>query len=166
MIYVGIDPGLFGAVAALTDEKFLWVVDTPIVSLRKNGRTRHEYDWPHMRNLALSVSAYTPPLSVVAIEEVHTMPLQGVASQGRLMYGLGLWHGLLIARGCSVERVSPQTWKKVMLKDLGDKGKEAARWRASQLFPEAASLLSRVKDHGRAEALLLAEYIRRIRRIP
>ena len=162
MVYLGIDPGLFGAMAAVNETgEFLWVRDTPIVTLLKNGRRqRHEYDWTRLREFALPASA------AVAVEEIHTMPLQGVASQGRMMYGLGLWHGLLIARGCSVERVSPQTWKKVMLKDLGDKGKDAARWRAGQLFPSAAALLSRKKDDGRAEAILLAEYLRRTRRGP
>jgi hypothetical protein len=40
-----------------------------------------------------------------------------------------------------------------------EKGKESARLRAMQLFPTAD--LRHKKDHGRAEALLLAVYLRR-----
>ena len=156
MIYVGIDPGLFGAMAVLTTEgHMLWIRDTPVVRIG----SKHHYNYAEMRRLITSL----PSEAVVAVEEVHTFPKQGVVSQGRMMYGLGLWHGLILAHPYSLERPSPQTWKKMMLRDVGEKGKDASRWKACQLFPDAAPLLQRKKDDGRAEALLIAEWCRRTR---
>jgi hypothetical protein len=57
--------------------------------------------------------------------------------------------------GLSFELVRPAKWKKTM--GLTDE-KGMARAKAVQMFPNVGHLLSRVKDHNRAEALLLAEY--------
>jgi crossover junction endodeoxyribonuclease RuvC len=59
--------------------------------------------------------------------------------------------GLLAALQIAYTTVRPAIWKRAL--GLG-KDKEAARLRAMQLFPAAD--LRRKKDHGRAEALLLA----------
>jgi len=50
--------------------------------------------------------------------------------------------------------VEPSIWKKFHTLRGGDK--EAGRQRALQLFPSAHALLARKKDHGRAEAALIA----------
>jgi hypothetical protein len=49
---------------------------------------------------------------------------------------------------------------------MADQGKEksAARFKAMALFPSMAEHLKLVKHDGRAEALLLAEYGRRLRK--
>ena len=84
------------------------------------------------------------------------MPGQGVASTfkfGRAVGAIdavadmmfGVWH-----------IVSPQRWKKSM-GVTQDKMKSLNL--ARELWPNAP--LSRMKDHGRAEALLIAEYLRR-----
>jgi len=50
--------------------------------------------------------------------------------------------------------VSPSVWKRAM--GLNGTDKEFARTRAKHFFPTAE--LHRVKDHNRAEALLIAAY--------
>ena len=50
--------------------------------------------------------------------------------------------------------VEPAVWKRKLR--LPGKDKEAARQRALQLFPRQHALLARKKDHGRAEAALIA----------
>jgi hypothetical protein len=50
--------------------------------------------------------------------------------------------------------IEPTAWKKFHQLRGGDK--EAGRQRALQLFPAAHALLARKKDHGRAEAALIA----------
>jgi hypothetical protein len=65
--------------------------------------------------------------------------------------GMGVWLGALAALHMPHTRVRPQVWKKAL--GLG-RDKEQARLRATQLFPAAD--LRHKKDHGRAEALLLA----------
>ncbi len=152
MTCVGIDPGLDGAVAILGAD--VRVYDTPTCQVG-----RREY-------IAQEMSALLAPLLedgpvYVTLELVHAMPGQGVTSMWRMGYGSGLWEGILAALGVSYERVAPQTWKRAMLRDMA-RDKDAARLKAMQLFPQLAGQLSRKKDHGRAEALLLAEYGRRV----
>jgi crossover junction endodeoxyribonuclease RuvC len=68
-----------------------------------------------------------------------------------------MWPLFLASKGSYVEEVVPTVWKKAM--GLAGKDKEAARLKACGLFPHAG--LSLKKDHNRAEALLLADYLRR-----
>lgn len=151
MRYIGIDPGLGGAVAVL-DERHLALFDAPVAMVG----TKREYVVVRMVEL---LRPYVLN-SVAALEKVHTMPQQGVASSGKLMRGLGLWEGILAALGIPYDLVPPQRWKGVMMDGMG-KEKEAARLRAMQLFPLDSDLLALKKHHGRAEALLIAEYRRR-----
>ena len=94
--------------------------------------------------------------AVICIEDVHSMPGQGVASTfkfGRAVGAIcavadmkfGVWH-----------IVSPQRWKKAM---GVSQDKDSSLTLARELWPNAP--LTRKKDHGRAEALLIAEYLRR-----
>ena len=99
---------------------------------------------------------------VVVLENVHSMPSQGVASSFSFGEGKGMWEGILGAFDIPFDLVSPQRWKKAIMADQG-KEKSAARFKAAQLFPSLTSQLSRVKDDGRAEAILMAEYGRRLR---
>ena len=73
--------------------------------------------------------------------------------------GLGLWEGLIVAMRLRYQLVAPQRWQKTMLDGMS-KGKGASLAVAKRLFPSVE--LSRVKDHGRADALLLAEFGRRM----
>jgi crossover junction endodeoxyribonuclease RuvC len=89
----------------------------------------------------------------VVIEESQPMPGQGVRSMFTCGFGYGLWCGILAALQVPYTPIRPAVWKK----HFGlSKDKEASRLRAQQLFPAAD--LRRKKDHGRAEALLLAHW--------
>jgi hypothetical protein len=77
--------------------------------------------------------------------------------------GFGIWRGILAAMRLRYERINPEVWKRG-LKLTGDKGAAVAR--ALQLFPKA-EIGHRyggrmVYSDGRAEALLIAEYARRM----
>ena len=83
-------------------------------------------------------------------------PGQGISSSGKFMRAFGAIEA--VSQLCSdrVEMVLPQVWKKA----LGLKAdKEESLIMARQLFPDA--LLNLKKHHGKAEALLIAEYARR-----
>ena len=168
MIYIGIDPGLSGAVAVIFPSGDPKVYDTPTLQIESNGKTRNRYNAARM---SLLLSDYKDSRSgpargpdvLAVLEAVHSLPKQGVASSFIFGEGLGIWKGILAAYGIPVEMVSPQRWKKEMLADQG-KDKSASRYKAIALFPQVASQLNRVKDDGRAEALLMAEYGRRIRK--
>ena len=81
------------------------------------------------------------------------MPGQGPRSMFTTGYGYGLWIGLLTTLQLPYTPIRPGIWKRTLA--LG-KDKEASRVRAMQLYPGAD--LRRKRDHGRAEALLLAPY--------
>ncbi len=147
---IGIDPGLSGAVAILPAGV---VSDTP-TAVTANGKTRRHVYLPG--EMARIVREYATGDCHAYLEAVHSMPGQGVRSMFSMGHGLGLWEGILAALGVPYTLVTPQRWKREMMGSVTDK--DAARVRAVQLFPHLAGELARVKDHGRAEALLIAEY--------
>ena len=81
----------------------------------------------------------------------------GAASAFNFGKGAGMWLGILAGMGIPYAEVHPTTWKGRMLRDQG-KGKDASRVKALAVWPQTAKSLARKKDHGRADALLMAAY--------
>ena len=106
-----------------------------------------------MPGLVALLASFSSPQSHVIIEEAQAMPGQGTRSMFTIALGMGVWLGILGALGLAHTRVRPGVWKRTL--GLAS-DKEQARLRAMQLYPSAD--LRRKKDHGRAEALLLAHY--------
>jgi crossover junction endodeoxyribonuclease RuvC len=158
MVYIGIDPGLDGAVAAITSKREVFVWDTPTLTTKSGGKNRRRYIPAQMVHILRS-AAELGVQQIVALELVHAMPKQGVASMFNMGRGLGLWEGIVAALGLPLIQVSPQVWKKAMLGGAGA-DKTASRIVAARLFPHDCHLFSRVKDDGRAEAALMAQYVR------
>jgi crossover junction endodeoxyribonuclease RuvC len=158
MVVIGIDPGLDGAVAIIHSPVEIDIFDTPTLTV-VGEKSRRKYN-------AAAMAAILEPLqteqALIVLESVHSMPKQGVASSFNFGEGLGIWKGIIAAYKLPLEMPSPQRWKKAILADQG-KDKDASRYKAIQLFPSLAEQLSRKKDDGRAEAVLLAEYGRRLR---
>lgn len=152
-IIIGIDPGKHGAICIING-KMITIFDAPIVFDGKKNR----YD---LQKIVEIFNQHIPEGPCVAcIEEVHAMPKQGVTSMFEMGYGLGLWHMALAQKGIAVHRVRPQEWKKFF--GLSGTNKDASRLRAIEQFPSMKNQLSRKKDDGRAEALLMASFISRI----
>lgn len=177
-VYIGIDPGLTGAVACIYASGGVMIEDTPTYTRerpkkkgQKKAGIRTVYDIPSMAEILRRLMAHhwnpeeACPL-IVGLEHQQPMPSnerfgkQGGLQTFSLGYGYGLWEGILGALGLPYEVVRPATWKPAMTKGL-PKEKDAARMRANQLFPQARGWLSRKKDHNRAEALLMAEWLKR-----
>lgn len=151
---LGIDPGLDGAIAYVAGDGEAHVWDTPTGPGPKGKRV-------YLVQRMVDRIAQLKHLVVIAgLEKVHAMPGQGVASMWKMGYGVGVWVGILAALGIIRQEVAPQTWQKVMVPDRS-LGKESHRLQAVALFPSAASQLTRKKDHGRADALLIAGYLQR-----
>ena len=152
--YLGIDPGLSGAVACISGGVAM-VCDIPTAVVKN---TRRDY---LAHEFATLVRSFVRGDAKAAIEVPFAMPRQASNTtllQGR---GYGLAEGILVACGVSYEAVAPQKWKKAMSIPPGsDKG--SSRVLAARLFPYLAPQLSRVRDDGRAEALLLALYAKRL----
>ena len=143
---VGIDPGISGALAWLSDEGFLLsVMDMP--TLQVNGKAKVN---PHI--LASDLSFRKP--KIVVIEDVGAMPGQGVTSTWTFAYSAGILAGVCAGLGIPTVFYRPANWKR-QAGVPADKG--AARQMAQRLWPGSRAF-DRVKDHGRAEAALLARW--------
>lgn len=147
MLTIGLDPGFTGALAVLdTTGALVGLYDTPVLRLQ-TGKTA--YDVPGMAAL---LRPYTgQPGVYVVLEQAQGRPGQGIVSTFSTGWGFGLWQGIVTTLDLPLTLVRPATWKR----SVGlSSDKEQARLRAQQRFPGAD--LRHKKDHGRAEALLLA----------
>lgn len=167
---IGIDPGASGALAMIRPDGEVEIMDiNGSLQDARQGLKRAKQNWPDV---------------VCCIEEVGAWAEQGRASIGKFLYGAGYLHGAVdMAEIPVIKRVRPQEWKKLVgiamnppkppkpLKECSPeevathksalsaykrKQKSVSRDRARELYPRVAHLLSRAKDDGRAEALLIA----------
>jgi crossover junction endodeoxyribonuclease RuvC len=145
MKILGIDPGLGGALALIGDG-FLAVEDMPVMGV---GRQK-VVNGAQVANI---VDRWEP--DTVMLERVHAMPKQGVVSAFRFGQVLGTIEGIVLGINIPLRYCTPQKWKKHFRLNAD---KEQARMQAIRLFPSLADQLSRKKDDGRAEALLIAKY--------
>jgi hypothetical protein len=145
MIYIGIDPGAAGGIAALDDRgRCLEVVKMP--------GTVHdvlEYLWQFEE----------PENTRAALEHVWSIPGQG----GAFAFGKSVGHLEMALAACAIpfDQVLPRTWQKAIgvhyPKEAGDTiKKNITKRRAQQLFPRLTI------THATADALLLAEHCRRV----
>lgn len=145
-IIIGVDPGGTGAIAALAGNGQL---------LRVDDMPQHEgvVSAPLCADL---LGGFANHFDVVAwVENVHSMPRQGVSSSFKFGRAFGCIVGVLGGLRIPVEYVAPQSWKKAagLSRDKG-----ASRRRAIELWPAESNLFARVKDDGRAEAALIARH--------
>ena len=101
--------------------------------------------------LALLMQQLSPHKAIV--EKVGAMPGQGVSSMFSFGRSVGIIEGVLAAKQIPVTFVTPQSWQK---QSGAAKGKDGSRQRVMELFPREAHLFARVKDDGRADAVLIA----------
>lgn len=158
MICIGIDPGLDGAVAFLYPDGRARVDDLPTIAL-ESGYVHRALDAPRFYHvLATNLSG---SVGVVLREHVQTIPGSRRTAEGSLMRTIGAIDAVLqLAQLRTVDAVAPQRWKRAY--GLIGKNKGTSLDVARTMFPSlAAERLARKKDHNRAEALLLAHYLRR-----
>jgi crossover junction endodeoxyribonuclease RuvC len=147
MIYLGIDPGKGGGIAAIRFEP-------------DGGQGELEYHdaypMPETEKDVFAVIENLPRRGGIfaLIERVHAMPKQGVTSSFTFGKGYGFLRCSLIACGIPFEEVTPQKWQKAM-GCLSKGEKNITKARAQQLFPEIKV------THKIADALLIAEHCRR-----
>lgn len=148
-VWIGIDPGLrTGAIGAIDHNgSFIAAHDIPAVNDR--------IDVKALKQLILDMSIPGDD-HAICIEQVGVMPKQGIASSGRFMRAFGAIGAVAELNSDRVFYVIPQVWKKAM--SLNSE-KERSLAAARIAFPTAKLLLK--KDHGKAEALLIADYARR-----
>ena len=92
----------------------------------------------------------------VVVEDVHSMPKQGVSSVFKFGMGTGIIHGVAGALRLPLTLVTPNQWK--AFHSLRGPDKEASRQLAIRKWPQHNRHLDRRKDADRAEALLIGDF--------
>lgn len=163
MLIAGVDPGKEGAIAFIDTgagimDVPVWVVPMPLVS----GKGRDEYD---LRQIMVTLRDNDPDF--VMVEKSQPLPPKmggGIANYSR---GVGRgWEWMLVALELPYQLVAPVTWQKAMHAGTpGSDTKQRSVIAAQRLFPSVSLTPGKKrKPHdGMADALLLAEFGRRIR---
>src|SRR5262245_12765734 len=152
MKLLGIDPGIRGGLAIVSIDdgiapQLIDAIDIPVTGVGAKERV-------DVLAIRTWIIAHAPQHAL--IERAQAMPKQGASSGFKYGRATGALEGVLACCEIPITIVEPSVWKKFHQLRGGDK--EAARQRALQLFPAAHALLARRKDHGRAEAALVALY--------
>ena len=151
-LILGVDPGIRGglAIVSINDgaaPQLVDAIDIPIAGVGAKERV-------DVLAIRTWITAHQPQHAL--IERAQAMPKQGASSGFKYGRAAGAIEAVLTCCEIPMSIVEPTAWKKFHQLRGGDK--EGGRQRALQLFPSAHALLARKKDHGRAEASLIALY--------
>jgi crossover junction endodeoxyribonuclease RuvC len=151
MNILGVDPGIRGGLAIVavdangTAPQLVDAIDIPVAGVGAKERV----DVLAIRNW---IEQHAPQHAL--IERGQAMPKQGASSGFKYGRAVGAIEAVIACCAIPLTIVEPSVWKKFHGLRGGDK--EASRQRALQLFPSAHALLARKRDHGLAEAALIA----------
>lgn len=148
MKVMGIDPGLDGAIATW-DGKTLKIADVQKMKAKSRGNEL---------NVAALVDIFgelAVDCEVAYIETAGVRRGEGGGSGLKTGTTFGVLYGLSFCFCGVAYKVSPAKWKKKM--GLSN-DKHYSRTKAINTFPKFHHYFSRVKDHDRAEAAMLAYY--------
>lgn len=145
MYFLGLDPGLTSGAWGCIDHHGAFVAAGDI-----------EHDETRILPLKLkeALQGVIPVWqdALIVIEQVGCMPNQGISSTSKFMRAAGTIEAVAALMHHPVVFVTPQIWKKSF--DLIKKDKKKSLYLARDQWPTAP--LKKVKDHNKAEALLLA----------
>jgi len=140
---IGIDPGKSGGMVKLDDGTGQVIRTDKFADMTDHDTAEA------LREYALDIE---PDRAI--IEQVHSMPKQGVASTFKFGRHFGFLIGLLTGLKIPYELVTPQKWQKALsCRTGGDKNVSKAA--AQRLWPDERW------THAIADAALIAEYGRR-----
>jgi len=144
--WIGVDPGISGAMALVPETSPPQVADYPGNPRDITGTLQGwliDYD-----------------VQLVAIEAASSRPGQGVRSVFTFGRSFGEWLGILAALGIPHLLVTAREWQRGLVRPSdGSDPKSRSLTVARRLFPEID--LHRKKDHHRSDALLLAYWAKR-----
>lgn len=170
MMIIGCDPGLSGAIALIRPgHGLLECADIPSCENGTDGGMKRWVDVAALRELLTGwaqrhdfaretvIAVLERPIATPQIRgrEWNT-PVQTIASQFETF---GVLRGVLSSR-CQPCFVNPREWKK-LYGLAGENAKNEARRIALSLYPDAP--VARVKDHNRAESILIGHFWLRVK---
>lgn len=149
---MGIDPGITGALCLINGDckDLIEVVDMPTVEVKRGSSTKNEVSPAVLSNIILR---WKPEIAI--IERVNAMPGQGVTSMFNFGKSAGILEGVIASRHVPMHFMTAQEWKRKHGIPTGAP-KDESRARTLALIPQHADHFARKKDHGRADAFLIA----------
>jgi hypothetical protein len=168
MIIISIDPGLTGACSVLDHNGLRAVFDLPTMPIPGVGPktlVQNKLDGVAFKTLLLKHCPAGEPVRA-GIEAVMVMggKNNAIQTQGSLLRTLGAIETVLELLGLKPAYVHPQSWKRfygLIDSDLSDRERKAKAMEcARRLYPNCADI-ARVKDHNRAEAILIGHWMQR-----
>ena len=149
-VILGIDPGIRGGLAIVAMDAnavpcLTAAIDIPVTGVGAKERV-------DVLAICKWIAQHAPQHAF--IERAQAMPKQGASSGFKYGRAVGSIEAVITCCEIPLTIVEPSMWKKFHQLRGGDK--EGGRQRALQLFPTAHELFARKKDHGRAEAALIA----------
>lgn len=155
---LGVDPGQTGAISVFADRKLVQVFDMPLVERKTGGGMMIDDERLSALLRGLRGDDHRGAYIYAVIERVQAIGKSPGAHMFRFGQSDGIVRGVLGALGIPKMDVEPQAWKKYLQIAGKDKDPDASRQLALRCYPEAAHLLARKKDHGRADAILIARW--------
>ncbi len=159
MIILGIDPGVNGAIAVLSDGA-LDIIDVPTVTIVKSDKKRREVAVYELARIIDNLGH----VDHAFIERVGAMPRDGAV--GAFAFGGVYWALRMAVASAFIPQTicSPVEWRNGLriprAEKPGDKTQVVAR--ANELFPKYSHLWVAKCHADRAEAALIAEHGRRV----
>jgi crossover junction endodeoxyribonuclease RuvC len=148
-IVLGIDPGLDGAIAVLTEAGELVAIhDMPTLEDGAKGR--------RAVNPALFASIiYGSHATLAFCELVWPRPTDSTTEAFSFGRSRGIIERVLATAAIPLTMVAPPVWKRALGIAAGKENKDSARSVAISRWPEKAALFARKCDCDRAEAALI-----------
>ena len=154
MLIIGIDPGISGSICFFKDGKILEVIEMPVMTEGK--KNKKQVNGAQIYNEFLKRINNKDDDIRVVIEQVSSMPGQGVTSMFNFGQSYGILKGICSAMQLPMFFVRPAKWKKYF--NLINSQKDASRTRAIEIFPYFSTQLSKKKDSNKADAILIASF--------
>ncbi len=147
---LGIDPGVSGAIAILSDAGELMAIED-MPALPDGAKGRQAVNAPLLAAIVRASNASRAYCELVG-------PRPGDGAVGAFGFGRsrGVIEGVLGAAGVPVVMIAPPVWKRAAGIAPGRENKDAARAAAIARWPALAGLFARKGDVDRAEAALIA----------
>ena len=157
LCFVGIDPGVKGALVAIDEDRTVLVrATTPLLNAKSSGKSH--YDLQGMLSVLRRLSNFGRVFC--HIEKSQAMPRDSRPSAWKTGCGFGYWEMGLTACRIPYSIIGPRTWQKVLHKNLPDSDTKTKSIIAAQRLLPDLNLMrtdrARKPDHNIADAALLA----------
>lgn len=162
-IYIGIDPGFSGGIVriGITDHNQATVLDKMPMPLLK-GVGKNKVDLYEVYRILREWVTTNSAITEFIIEEVGSMPGQGLSSTFRFGYYAGALDGIVSAFALPTTFVRPQAWMKVCLEGISRAEPKPSRIFCKNRYPYESFLAtsrSKIAHDGMTDACAIAHYL-------